>query len=408
MKFSIILAAALTLATSVQANGPSKKVIKSIDETLDFALEQTQVLYSHLEENKKLHPRTVMEGKLVTANDSWWTSGFFPGTMWYLYEYSNDAKALAIAKEMTQRTLGRQHVTNNHDIGFQINCSAGNGYRLTKNPEYREAIITASGSLAKRFKPTVGCTRSWDTKGWSYPVIIDNMMNMELFCVGSAMSGDEQYRDMAIAHSETTWKSLYRPDNSCFHLVDFDPQTGEVLKQQTHQGYSDSSAWSRGQAWGLYGYTMMYRCTGKQEFLDHAIAIANFMIDHPNMPKDLIPYWDYDAPNIPEASRDASAAAVMASGLLELSLYVEPSLSKKFYKVAETQVLNMSKAPYRSQNVGDNFGFILTNSVGFMRKQYEVDAPLTYADYYFVEAMLRLKKMYAKDEIVVDYNGVFK
>ncbi len=393
-RLTLLLATIVLSTTVVEAQAPSKKTIKSIDETLTFALEQTKVLYTYLEADEKLHPRTVKDGRLVTEKVGWWTSGFYPGTMWYLYEWSGDTQARQIAEAMTARTLVRQYATNDHDVGFQINCSAGNGYRITGNKEYRQAVVTAGNSLATRFNPVVGCTRSWNDNAWSFPVIIDNMMNLELLCNSSALSGDNSCYEVAVSHASTTKKALYRHNKSSYHLADFNPETGEVIKRQTCQGYSDDSSWARGQAWGLYGFTMMYRFTGDPQYLDHAIDIANFMISHPNMPKDLIPYWDFNAPNIPSASRDVSAAAIMASALVELSTYLRPELKKKFLKVAEKQVAALCKAPCRSANVGDNCGFILTNSVGFMAKGSEVDAPLTYADYYFVEAMLRLKALY--------------
>ncbi len=397
-RLTLLVAAALALSTAAQAQGPSKKTMKVVDETLSFAVEQSKVLYTHVQADKKLHPRTIADGELVTANVAWWTSGFYPGTMWYLYEASGDEQARAIAEEMTSRAMVRQFATNDHDVGFQINCSAGNGYRLTGNEEYRNAMIKASESLSTRFNPTVGCTRSWDNKKWSFPVIIDNMMNMELLCEGSILSSDQKYFDVAVAHTNTTKKALYRFNNSSYHLVDFNPETGEIIEQTTHQGYDENSAWARGQAWGLYGYTMMYRFSGNPEYLDHAVAIADYMISHRNMPKDMIPYWDYDDPAIPNASRDASAAAVMASALLELSSYLTPEVGRKYFKVAEKQVLALCQAPYLSAT-GENFGFILTNSVGFMAKQYEIDAPLTYADYYFIEALIRLKRMEQGQEV---------
>ncbi|MFR9672742.1 MAG: glycosyl hydrolase family 88, partial [Rikenellaceae bacterium] len=308
------------------------------------------------------------------------------------------------AEEMSERVLVRQFATNHHDVGFQVNCSSGNGYRLTGEQRYQEALENGAKSLATRFSPIVGCTRSWSGKPWNYPVIIDNMMNLELLCVGAVLSEDRETLDMAISHADRSMKELYRADYSCFHVADFNPETGDLIKAVTHQGYADSSAWARGQAWGLYGYTMLYRFTNDKRYLDQAQNVAHFLIDHPNMPEDMVPYWDFDAPNIPEASRDASAAAIMASALVELSTFVDSASSKKFYDVAEKQVLSLSKAPYRSAKVGDNCGFILTNSVGFMAKNSEVDTPLTYADYYFVEAMMRIKKLATGERIGESYS----
>lgn len=400
--FTLIM---LTLLVSMVActGSQEKSTAQIIDEALAFSVKQSQVLYASIESDTTLFPRTVADGKLVTNKSSWWTSGFFPGTMWYLYEYSNDDIMGTIAKEMTSRVLCEQYTTNHHDVGFMLNCSAGNGYRLTGEEEYRTALINASNSLATRFSDEVSCTRSWDNKKWSFPVIIDNMMNMELFCIASTLTGDISHYNMAVRHSDRTMETHFRDDDSSCHLVDYDSVTGEVLKMVTHQGYSDESTWARGQAWGLYGYVMMYRLTGEKRYLDHSIKIANLVIDHPNMPSDMVPYWDYDAPNIPNALRDASAAAIMASALVELSCYVDGELKDKYFDVGEQQVISLASDAYRATEVGDNHGFILKHCVGFMGKNYEVDAPLSYADYYFVEALIRLKNLAEGKPVVYVY-----
>lgn len=390
-----------------QGQTPSKATMKVVDKALAFSVKQTQMLYTLVENDPKLFPRTVADGELVTNKPSWWTSGFFPGTMWYLYEYSNNKKIRDIAQEMTRRVLPQQYTKTHHDVGFMLNCSAGNGYRLTGNPEYHKALINASKSLATRFCDTVGCTSSWNNPKWSFPVIIDNMMNMELFCIASILTGDPKHYDYAKKHTDRTMECHFREDGSSYHLIDYDRTTGEVIKGVTHQGYSDSSSWARGQAWGLYGYVMMYRLTKDQRYLDHSLKIADFVLNHPNMPEDLIAYWDYDAPEIPNALRDASAAAIMASAFIELSCYVDAAKQQRFLSVGEKIVVTLASKDYRAAKVGDNHGFILMHSVGFMGKNYEVDAPLSYTDYYFVEAMMRLRRL-ANNEPVVDIYPIEK
>ncbi len=271
-------------------------------------------------------------------------------------------------------------------------CSFGNGLRLTGDPSYNEVLLTGAKSLATRYKPQVGLIRSWDhnKKLWQYPVIIDNIMNLELLLWASRYSGDPVFKQIAISHADKTMQYHFRPDYSSYHVVSYDTISGQPHLKQTHQGASNESAWSRGQAWGLYGYTYLYRETKEQRYLEQAKKIAAFIIDHPRMPKDYIPYWDFDAPQIPNTPRDASAAALIAAALTELSDYVERSTSKKYMKVVETQIRTLASPEYTAA-VGENGDFILKHSTGAYPMQSEVDVPLTYADYYYLEALTRLK-----------------
>jgi len=379
----------------------SKKMMKMVNEALDFSLKQSMLMYETVKDREDVFPRTAKDGELITCNSRWWTSGFYPGTLWYLYEYSKDPAVLQAAEKMTSRLENEKYTTDNHDVGFIINCSYGNGYRLTKNESYREVIATAAQSLSTRFNPVVGCTRSWNNQKWQFTVIIDNMMNLELLAVASSLSGDNTYYQMAKSHADKTIQSHFRPDGSSFHVVSYDTITGKVLNRVTHQGVDDDSAWSRGQAWGLYGFTMMYRQTGKKEYLDQAVKIGRFIMNHPNLPKDKIPYWDFDAPDIPKADRDASAGAIMASAFVELSTYLPGKLSQDFLSMAEQQITSLASPAYRAGKSGDNNNFIIRHCTGFMAKQYEIDAPLTYADYYFTEALIRYKNL-AEGRPVVD------
>ena len=371
---------------------PQPAMRSVVDRALGRSLEQSMRLYAEMVKYPGRLPRTARDGKLVTCNSHWWTSGFFPGTLWYLYEYSHDPAVRTAAEQMSDRVAVEQFTTDNHDVGFLINCSLGNGYRLTGKEAYRQALVNAGKSLASRFSDKVGCIRSWDNPKWSYPVIIDNMMNLELLTVSSALTGDNEHYDMAKSHADRTLSAHFRPDASSFHVVDYDPRTGKVLKQQTHQGAADSSSWARGQAWGLYGYTMMYRQTRDPRYLEHAVRIGSFIMNHPRLPKDKIPYWDFDAPDIPNTDRDASAGAIMASAYVELSTFVEGELGERFLRLAEQQLRSLGSSRYLARK-GENADFILMHSTGFWAKNSEVDAPLTYADYYFVEALMRYKRL---------------
>jgi len=374
-----------------------KPMDKVVNDALSFSLKQYKYMADVMKDKEDLLPRTLdTVGNLVTAKSSWWTSGFFPGCLWYLYEYSKDGKIKEYAEMMTARIEKEKNNTGTHDLGFMLYCSFGNGLRVTGNKNYIEVLLTGAKSLSTRFRPKIGCIQSWNSrKGWQCPVIIDNMMNLEFLMWAFKSSGDSSYYKICVSHSDTTMKNHFRPDYSSYHVVSYDTITGRVEKKQTSQGASDESAWARGQSWGLYGYTVMFRETKLVKYLNQAIHIADFMIDNPNMPQDKIPYWDFNAPGIPNAKRDVSAAAVMASALIELSGYVQPELGKKYLEIAETQLRSLASPVYLAK-AGKNGNFILMHSVGSIPGKSEVDVPLTYADYYFIEALLRYKSLSKK------------
>jgi unsaturated chondroitin disaccharide hydrolase len=374
--------------------GSEKPIDKVIDESLSFAVKQYKLMTDTMMTKPGQLPRTInAEGRLKTENSHWWTSGFYPGCLWYLYEYSNDGKFKTDAIEMTSRVEQEKFTTNSHDVGFILYCSFGNGLRLTGEENYNEVLLTGAKSLSTRFRPNIGCIQSWGTsKKWQFPVIIDNMMNLELLMWAFKKSGDSSFYKIAVSHADTTIKNHFRSDYSTYHVVSYDTITGRVEARQTAQGYADSSAWSRGQSWGLYGYTMMFRETGLDRYLQQARHIAGFLIDNPNLPEDKIPYWDYNAPGIPNATRDASAGAIMASALIELSKYVDKEEGNRYLKVAETQIRTLASPLYMAKP-GENCNFVLMHSVGSIPGNSEVDVPLTYADYYFIEAMLRYRKI---------------
>ena len=338
-----------------------------------------------------VYPRSIAkDGSLWTSDYKWWCSGFYPGTAWYVYEYTMDESIRAIALKYQAGLEPLRFRTDDHDIGFQLMCSYGNCLRITGDKTCEPVIIDGANSLASRFDPEVGCTRSWNFGKWSFPVIVDNMMNMELILKAAELSGDASLKDVAVAHARTTMKNHFREDFSSYHLVDYNPETGEVVKKQTVQGYADDSAWARGQAWALYGYPMIYRFTKEQDILDHAVAIAEYLL--PRLPKDAIPYWDYDSPEIPDDVRDASSAAIMASGLIELSKYVDAEKSARYLAAAEKMLRALASDEYLVPE-GEDYGFILRHSTGNKNKDSEVDVPLTYADYYFLEAHMRWRNL---------------
>jgi hypothetical protein len=371
-----------------------KPLEKIIDESLAFSLKQYSLMADVMKDKPDLLPRTIdTSGVLIASNSGWWTSGFFPGSLWYLYEYSKDEKIKDAAIQMTSRVEKEKNNTGTHDLGFMLYCSFGNGFRITGEESYKEVLLTGAKSLSTRFRPNIGCIQSWgSTKRWQCPVIIDNMMNLELLLWAFSQTGDSSFYNIAVTHADTTILNHFRPDYSTWHVVSYDTITGKVEVKQTAQGAADGSSWARGQSWGLYGYTVMYRETGLQRYLDQAQHIADFLINHPNIPEDKIPYWDYDAPDIPNTERDASAGAIMASALIELSGYVGPEKKDKFLAVAEKQIRSLASPAYMTKT-GENADFILMHSVGSLPAKSEVNVPLSYADYYFIEALVRYRKL---------------
>jgi rhamnogalacturonyl hydrolase YesR len=368
----------------------------NVTQLLKEAGEQYLFLKDQLKDNAGF-PKTFDKTKqqFETSNSKWWCSGFYPGTLLYLYEATGEKALLNEANRMLTLLEQEQYNTETHDIGFLMYCSFGNANRLAPDDRYRQILIKSAKSLATRFNPKVGCIKSHNRGPNDFVVIIDNMMNLELLFNATHLTGDSSYYHTAVAHANTTLKNHFRPDFSSYHALNYNPETGSVRNYQAGQGYSERSAWARGQAWALYGYTLMYRETHDQKYLNQARSIAHYLLNHPNMPNDLVPYWDYNAPNIPNALRDASSTAIMSSALLELSRYVDQAQLKLFMNSAKKMLCTLSKSPYRSTK-GQNGGFILDHSVGNIPAKKEVDAPLTYADYYYVEALMRYKKLYER------------
>jgi hypothetical protein len=367
---------------------------------IDAQFANAAVQYKLLEKNvaDSMMPKTLNKstGKVEVSNTKWWCSGFFPGSLLYIFEHTQDQDILKIAKKRLAIQEKEKHYTGNHDLGFMMYNPFGNAYRLFKNPQDKKTIDTAAMSLITRYRPEIKSIQSWNkNKNFNCPVIIDNMMNLELLLWVTEQGGDAKFREIAINHANSTIANHYRPDYSAFHVLDYDLATGKLIAGKNHQGYNDASAWSRGQAWGFYGFTMMYRFVKDERYLNHARNIIKFLLNHPNMPEDLIPYWDFNAPEIPNALRDASAAAVMASGLLELSRYTKGKESREYIDAARKIIIKLASDDYRAKQ-GENGGFILTHSVGHLTAKSEVDVPLTYADYYFLEAMHRYKNWVLK------------
>ncbi|RNL82372.1 glucuronyl hydrolase [Sinomicrobium pectinilyticum] len=382
----------------------------NLNENLDYCVAQASQTLKLIPGDSVL-PRNITaktggHWKFVPFND--WTSGFWPGTLWYLYEYTGEEKWKREADRFSRylTPLSVRSATD-HDLGFQVFCSFGNGYRLTKDTGYRKTILRTADTLAALYNPKVGTLLSWpgmtDKMGWPHNTIIDNMMNLELLFWAGKNGGNDSLYDIALKHAETTMQNHFRKDHSVYHVVVYDTVTGKKVRGVTHQGYSDDSLWARGQAWAIYGYTMTYRETGNDKFLDFAQKVADVYLDR--LPEDMIPFWDFDAPHIPHEPKDASAAAITASALLELSGYIKDPVKASFYRESAEKMLGELSAPeYRSND--RNTAFLL-HSTGHYPNGSEVDASIIYADYYYLEALLRLKKL-EEGKAVADFVPVLQ
>ncbi|WP_410795603.1 glycoside hydrolase family 88 protein [Parabacteroides sp. FAFU027] len=386
--FWVMIASVALVSCSVAKKFDVNESLKYCDRQVERSLKELTV--------DTLLPRNIADTaknwKLVDYKD--WTSGFWPGILWYDYEFTKDEKVKEKAIKYTEllKPLS-ENPAYDHDLGFQVFCSYGNAYRLTKNEDYRKLIVRTADTLATLFNPRVGTILSWPRmikdKGWPHNTIMDNMINLELLFWASKHGGGQNLYDIAVKHAETTMKNHFRPDYTSYHVVLYDTITGKKIKGMTHQGYSDSSMWARGQAWAIYGFTMCYRETKKQEFLDFAQKVTEPYISR--LPNDYIPYWDFNAPDIPKAAKDASAAAVVASALLELSGYVKEQQQAKRYKYfAMKMIVSLSSDKYLSGNLKPSF---LLHSTGHWPNKSEIDYSINYADYYYIEALTRLKKL---------------
>jgi rhamnogalacturonyl hydrolase YesR len=359
-----------------------------ISQQFDYAVQ----LADKAKDSVLIFPRTVENGELKLVKGRDWTSGFFAGNLWMVYELTGDEKWKKHALEYTLPLEQEQWDGGTHDLGFKMFNSFGKAYQNTGNEAYKNIVIQSAKTLATRFNPNVGCIRSWDhnTDKWDFPVIIDNMMNLEMLMWAAKETGNDTLSQIAILHAQTTAKNHFREDNSSYHVIDYNPETGEVENKHTHQGYAHESSWSRGQAWGLYGYTMMYRETGMEEFLVQAEKIATFILKQEGIKEGQIPYWDFNAPNIPNEPYDASAAAIIVSAFYELSTFSE---NGNQYKEIADKLFRTLSSPDFLATVGENGGFLLEHSTGHLPHDSEIDVPIVYADYYYLESIIKRENM---------------
>ena len=360
-----------------------------VDEISSLAVRQCTIMEQSLTEDTM--PRNFQNGELVLSDTHWWCSGFFPRVCWYTYKLSGEEAMKEMALKESAKLLDVSGLSGDHDLGFQLLPSAGEAYIETGDTLYLKTLREGATELAARFSPVAGVMKSWNGHKFTFPVIIDNMMNLELLTRASKLFNVPEWKEIAVTHARTTMRNHFREDGSCYHLVDYNPEDGSIIRKQTVQGYADESAWARGQAWALYGFTMMYRETQEEDFLQQAEKVAAFLL--PRLEGRPVPPWDFDAPEESIAQDDASAGAVMASALFELATLTKDSASAERYKaqaVATLKALCGEKYLAREGEVG---GFLLKHSTGHYSAGKEVDVPLTYADYYFIEAIWRYKNL---------------
>ena len=395
----IVVGLAVMLGFCTCAHQPSGTL--DVNKALDYCAKQTQRTLTELETDSGID-YTMMPRNIMADEQHWncrkamkeeWCAGFWPGVLWYDYEYTKDKQVLEEAENFTHSLKFLSHIpAYDHDLGFLVFCSYGNGYRLTKNPAYKQVILDTADTLATLFNPIVGTILSWprevEPRNWPHNTIMDNMINLEMLFWAAKNGGNPYLYDIAVSHADKTMKSQFRPDYTSYHVAVYDTITGNLIKGVTHQGYADSTMWARGQAWAIYGYTVVYRETKDPKYLDFAQKVTDVYLDR--LPEDKVPYWDFDDPSIPNAPRDASAGAVVASALLELSTYLPNGTGKRYKDAAIEMLTSLSSDSYQS---GESKPSFLLHSVGHWPNHSEIDASIIYADYYYIEALLRLKRL---------------
>ena len=395
----LVVGLAVMLGFCMCAHQPSGTL--DVNKALDYCAKQTQRTLTELKTDSGID-YTMMPRNIMADEQHWncrkatkeeWCAGFWPGVLWYDYEYTKDKQVLEEAENFTHSLKFLSHIpAYDHDLGFLVFCSYGNGYRLTKNPAYKQVILDTADILATLFNPIVGTILSWprevEPRNWPHNTIMDNMINLEMLFWAAKNGGNPYLYDIAVSHADKTMKSQFRPDYTSYHVAVYDTITGNLIKGVTHQGYADSTMWARGQAWAIYGYTVVYRETKDPKYLDFVQKVTDVYLDR--LPEDKVPYWDFDDPSIPDAPRDASAGAVVASALLELSTYLPNGTGKRYKDAAIEMLTSLSSDSYQS---GESKPSFLLHSVGHWPNHSEIDASIIYADYYYIEALLRLKRL---------------
>lgn len=379
VRLTLILATLLSMIPAVHAD------------IWSFAAEQLTASLGAISPTSYPHYTDPTTQAWVITDARAWTSGFFPGALWLMSQQTGDPSWRMAAEAQQAGIEGQKTRTSTHDLGFMLFTSFGNAFRLTGHDPYRQVVLTAAGSLAKRYSSVVGCIKTSFPAGTStdFKTIIDTMMNLELLFWASQHGGQAAWAQMAQSHALRSAAEHVRSDGSTYHVINYSPTTGEVQGRATAQGYNTESTWARGQAWAIYGFTMAYRYTHHSTLLQAARRTADYWISH--IPADEVPYWDFAAPNLSTQPRDSSAAAIAASGLLELSQR-EPDGTRRETYLAQAQatLTSLSSAAYLAHGT-TNDAILLHGTANQPRRN--VDTGLIYGDYYFLEAMIRAQDL---------------
>ena len=371
------------------------------DQQLDYCSQQVnRALEAMCDSDYTMEPRNILAGDTTwncrKACAEEWCSGFWPGILWMDYMETKEKHVLKAAEGYTGAlAFLAQQPAYDHDLGFLVINSFLKGYEATGNTYYKQIALACADTLATLYNDKVGTILSWPRHVKDYGghnTIMDNMINLELLFWASENGGSQRLKDIAVSHADTTMRYHFREDGSCYHVAVYDTLTGQFIKGVTHQGYADSSMWSRGQSWAIYGYTTVYRYTKEQRFLDFAQKVTDIYLKRlKETSDDWVPLWDMDDPRGLQAPKDASAACVVASALIELSQYVEKKKAKVYQDAAESMLRDLSSEKYQSRE--KNVAFLM-HSTGHHPAGSEIDASIVYADYYYIEALLRWKKYY--------------
>ena len=378
-----------------------------VDKQLQYCHKQVKRALAELQQKDgfydyTMEPRNILKGDKQKGwncrkMDKDWCSGFWPGILWMDYQNTKDEAVKKTAEGYTESLKGIAYrPCHNHDIGFLMFCSYGKGYEVNHSPEYKKIILASADSLATLFNPIVGTILSWprmvEREHWPHNTIIDNMMNLDLMFWASKNGGNKFLYDLAVTHAKTTMKNHFRPDGSCYHVAVYDTINGDLIKGVTHQGYADNSMWARGQAWAIYGYTMVYRYTKNKMFLDFAQKVTDIYIKRlKETSDDMIPLWDMDDPRgVKLAPKDVSAACIVADALLELQQYVDKEKCDEYSLFALQSLAQLSTDKYQSGK--KNVAFLM-HSTGHHPAKSEIDASIIYADYYYMEALVKVKML---------------
>ena len=406
--FCMVMVAISQISMAQKVQTAAQVPALDVDKQLQYCHKQVKRALTELQQKDgsydyTMEPRNILKGdkqkgwncRKATAEE--WCDGFWPGILWMDYRNTKDEAVRKAAEGYTESLKGIAYrPCYDHDIGFLMFCSYGKGYEVNHSQEYKNVILASADSLATLFNPIVGTILSWPRevkpRNWPHNTIMDNMMNLDMMFWAAKNGGNKLLYDLAVTHAKTTMQNHFRPDGSCYHVAVYDTINGNLIKGVTHQGYADNSMWARGQSWAIYGYTMVYRYTHNKMFLDFAQKVTDIYIKRlKETSDDLIPLWDMDDPRgVKGAPRDVSASCVVADALLELQQYVGGEKGEEYKQFAIQSLAQLSTDKYQSGK--KNVAFLM-HSTGHHPAGSEIDASIIYADYYYLEALNRMKDM---------------